>query len=132
MLDNARIIPSRCRCCGKFRRDCTCRYGSMDEPRAIIRHFAQAMERKLAEYDQVKSGWRDAGTFFLLGEMHQEVNEFVDELNMLVNLEDDGAPEDIMTKAREALLREAADVSNYLAMICDVMGALPPTDERGR
>src|SRR5690348_9492108 len=67
-----------------------------DEPRAIIRHFAAAMERKLAANDDRKGTWRQSGTFHLLGAMHQEVNEFVDELNMLVNLEDDGAPDDLL------------------------------------
>lgn len=103
-----------------------------NEPRAIIRHFGRAMERKLAANDDRKGTWRQSGTFHLLGAMHMEVNEFVDELNAFVNLEDDGAPDDILAKARQALRDEAADVANYLAMVLDVCGALPPTDDRGR
>ena len=34
--------------------------------------------------------------------------------------------------SEQDVLLEAADVANYAMMIADVVGALPPTDERGR
>lgn len=121
-----------CFACGAGRALMEQQPAQANEPRAIIQAFAAAMERKLAANDDRKGAWRQSGTFHLLGAMHQEVNEFVDALNMLVNLEDDGAPDDILAKSRQALCDEAADVANYLAMVLDVCGALPPTDERGR
>ena len=38
----------------------------------------------------------------------------------------------MLDEANKAVLLEAADCANYLVMICDVCGALPATDERGR
>ena len=77
-------LEARCRNCGNtgydmFHRPCRCKAGralvqmaeayavmadetvTSSEPRAIIRHFAAAMERKLAANDGVKGGWRDTG-----------------------------------------------------------------------
>ena len=104
-----------------------------DEPRAIIRAFALlGMERKLAANDGDKGGWRDTGTFALLGMARTEFNEFVVALHEAVSLEDADAPAHVIAAARFAVLYEAADVANVLMMVCDVIGALPPTDERGR
>lgn len=103
-----------------------------NEPRAIIRHFAQAMERKLAANDGVKGTWRDKGTFGIWWLGDEEYSELRYALYEFINLEDQDAPEDVLATARQAVLDEAADVANYLAMLCDVVGALPPTDERGR
>ena len=142
-----------CRNCGNtgydmFHRPCRCKAGralvqmaeayavmadetvTSSEPRAIIRHFAAAMERKLAANDGVKGGWRvnSAGLARiercddLLKALEGEIREMRIALaDVLMRV---GSPDD--------LLDEAADCANFLAMICDVCGALPPTDERGR
>ena len=95
----------------------------VSEPRAIIRHFAAAMERKLAANDGVKGGWRDDGKFQLLRCLRAECDELSDALY-----------EALRTGwANTAAIRdEACDVALYALMIADVCGALPPTDERGR
>lgn len=97
-----------------------------NEPRAIIQAFAAAMERKLAANDGVKGGWRDGTGWNPQSGLRQRLQEEVGEL--LESLDDftwrDGS--------EEAVLLEAADVALYAMMLADIVGALPPTDDRGR
>lgn len=96
------------------------------EPRASIQHFARlGMERKLAANDGVKCGWRDEDWVVLYERLQVEVAELLRALLAWRHDRDDAG-------ARDTVLSEAADVSNYAMMIADVCGALPPTDERGR
>lgn len=95
-------------------------------PRAIIRHFAAAMERKMAANDGVKGGWRD-GTGWnpqlgLRTRLQEEMGELLEALDAFTWR--DGT--------EEAVLLEAADVALFAMMLADIVGALPPTDERGR
>ena len=94
-----------------------------DEPRAIIRHFAAAMERKLAANDGVKGEWRNPASqddaLDLLALLRREV----DELTEVLCGAGDG-PADALS--------EACDVALFAAMIADACGALPPTTDRGR
>lgn len=107
-----------------------------NEPRAIIRAFAQAMERKLAANDGVKGDWRSIPWPVLLTHLNSEVGELRDALTAAfvnaANMTPDGeslifVPDDV-----QAVLMEAADVALYALMLADRVGALPPTDERGR
>lgn len=122
------------------------------EPRAIVRHFAAAMERKLAANEH-KPGWkRDNWTSHYAG-LGIEKDELLDALTkrqkvlmaldgLTVEWENgqllsqvdakEGELLRLLDEANNAVLMEAADCANYLAMLCDVCGALPPTDERGR
>lgn len=124
-----------------------------DEPRAIIRHFAAAMERKLAANDATKGGWKKAHWFTLYRCMVMEKAELLNALEALdsvlaklaafddrfeggellsrIDADEDELLRQLDTAKRD-VLQEAADVSNYAMMIADVCGALPPTDERGR
>ena len=104
-----------------------------DEPRAIVQAFALAMERKLAAREY-RGSWRNysAGTAHLWTLAHAEMDEFRDALNNLGRRAIQEASQDALLDARQAVLDEAADVANYLMFVCDVIGALPPTDERGR
>ena len=103
-----------------------------NEPRAIVRAFALAMERKLAANDATKGGWRDTGTFALLDLMRHEISEFQVAMYRFVNAEDRDVAEAELALLRQDVLDEAADIGNYLMMLCQVIGALSPTDERGR
>lgn len=94
---------------------------SANKPRAIIRHFAAAMERKLAANDGVKGGWRADSHRDLLRHLRSEVAE----LHQAVKEYYRGLPVD-------DLLMEAADVALLALMLADKYGALPLTDERGR
>ena len=107
-----------------------------NEPRAIIRHFAAAMEAKLAANDGVKGGWRAATTqadmrrwkaLRHLKALREEVDELEDALIRMASLRREADAEQVQN-----ILLEAADVANYAMLIADVVGALPPTDERGR
>lgn len=97
------------------------REAQANEPRAIIRHFAAAMERKLAANDGVKGGWRAESHRDLLRHLDSEVAE----LHEAVKAYYRGLPVD-------DLLMEACDVALLAMMISDKYGALPVTDERGR
>ena len=100
-----------------------------NEPRAIIRHFAEAMEWKLAANDDVKGGWRYVNRYDLLRMLRDEVYELNVALNILVYQQ---ACDRLSSEAMRDVLDEAADCANYAMLIADVCGALPPTDERGR
>ena len=124
-----------------------------DEPRAIVRAFALAMERKLAANDATKGGWKKAHWFTLYRCMVMEKAELLNALEALdsvlaklaafddrfeggellsrIDADEDELLRQLDTAKRD-VLQEAADVSNYAMMIADVCGALPPTDERGR
>lgn len=124
-----------------------------DEPRAIVRAFARAMERKLAANDGLKGGWKKAHWFTLYRCMVMEKAELLNALEALdsvlakigafndrfeggellsrIDADEDELLRQLDTAKRD-VLQEAADVSNYAMMIADVCGALPPTDERGR
>ena len=78
----------------------------MMELRREVRHFAEAMEQKLRDNDH-KSGWKDCKLSYLWRRVGEEMMEFEDAVL-------DG----------EKCLGEAADVANYLMMICDVEGCL--------
>lgn len=95
-------------------------------PRAIIRAFAAAMERKLAANDG-KDSWKSWNRFDLLVLLNHEVIELQDAINDMLHDEMAGRP-----TRPDDVLSECVDVSLYAMMICDVVGALPPTDERGR
>ena len=124
-----------------------------NEPRAIVQHFAAAMERKLAANDGVKGGWKHDNWTSLYAGLGIEKDELLDALTkrqkvlmaldgMMVEWENgqllsriDVAEDELLRmldEANKAVLLEAADCANYLVMICDVCGALPATDERGR
>ena len=105
-----------------------------DEPRAIIRHFAAAMERKLAANDDVKGGWRGERHHHrvptLLNALDEEMRELAAALAWYRQATETTQP--TKAEALQDVLAEAADVANYAMLIADVVGALPPTDERGR
>ena len=124
-----------------------------NEPRAIVRAFALAMERKLAANDATKGGWKKAHWFTLYRCMVMEKAELLNALEALdsvlaklaafddrfeggellsrIDADEDELLRQLDTAKRD-VLQEAADVSNYAMMIADVCGALPATDERGR
>ena len=100
-----------------------------DEPRALVRAFALlGMERKLAANDATKGDWRDYDWMLHYRALLTELGEL---LEAIQTLEDAGRWGNEESAERENVLAEAADCANYLMMICDVVGALPPTDERG-
>lgn len=97
------------------------------EPRAIIRYFAAAMERKLAANDGIKGGWMRADWRGMMRLLRQEVGELYEALDAWAeNMYSDESA--MLAEIRD----EAADVGNIAAMIAQRVGALPPTDERGR
>lgn len=101
-----------------------------DEPRAIVRAFARAMERKLAANEH-KPGWKQDSPFDLLRRLREEVAELVDAVNDLTHVHMGQSPRTI-PETTTAILCEAADVANFALFVADVCGALPSTDERGR
>ena len=123
-----------------------------DEPRAIVRAFALAMERKLAANDGGKGNWHDDGEWnhllYAEAEMDELKQAMADYRNALATMfqaaifPDENAAEkqraavetamQRVNDLKQAVLDEAADVANYLMFACDVIGALPKTDERGR
>ena len=74
--------------------------------RPEVMRFAEAMERKLRE-NHWKGGWQDMSPGDILLRVREELKELTD-------CDDDFK-----------LLGEAADVANYLMMLCDVKGMLP-------
>lgn len=100
-----------------------------NEPRAIVQAFAAAMERKLAANDGVKGGWEGVDWIDHYCALLAEIGELVAALSVLEEYGRHGVVED---EARQAVIDEAADVALYAMMIADIVGALPPTDERGR
>ena len=99
-----------------------------NEPRAIIRHFAAAMERKLAANDD-KSSWQNTGWMKYYRALMDELCELLEAIRALEDGSRWGMEE---SPLRDDVLHEAADCANYLMMIADVCGALPETDWRGR
>lgn len=78
--------------------------------------FADAMEHKLRANDW-KGTWKHDAPGALMERVHEELNEFWDELFTR-------GPRDT-DEHRAALLNEAADVANMLMMVVDTSGALP-------
>lgn len=74
--------------------------------RPEVRKFAEAMERKLRE-NEGKGSWKDCELEYLRKRVHQEVDEFIGSLGGGIDV-----------------LGEAADVANFLMMICDVSSHL--------
>ena len=123
-----------------------------NEPRAVVQAFALAMERKLAANDGGKGNWHDDGEWnhllYAEAEMDELKQAMADYRNALATMfqraifPDENAAEkqraavetamQRVNDLKQAVLDEAADVANYLMFACDVIGALPPTDERGR
>lgn len=113
------------------------REAQANEPRAIIQAFALlGMERKLAANDGVKGGWRIGMTqadtmrwnaLRHLKSLRDEVDELADALIRM-----DSLRREVNAEQVQDILMEAADVANFAMMIADAVGALPPTDERGR
>ncbi len=91
-------------------------------PRAIIRHFAAAMERKLALRDETHGSWRQSDMIELMDALLHEAEEL--RAAWVMHSRYDGSTQDV--------LMEAVDVAAYAMFIADVCGALPKTDERGR
>ena len=104
-----------------------------DEPRAIVRAFALAMERKLAANDAVKGSWKQDAPSVLFARLNDEIRELNEALAAWRQASRRTyAPANWASDWVQDVLAEAADCANYLMMIADVVGALPPTDERGR
>lgn len=78
------------------------------ELRPEVRIFAEAMEQKLRENEH-KGGWKTCNPNFLYARFRLELEEFGRAFNTL---------------ERVGVLDEAADVANYLMMICDNLGLL--------
>lgn len=100
------------------------------EPRAIVQYFAAAMEVKLAANEH-KGGWKQDKWLDLYQRLVEEKTEFLEALIRFRNASRFAQTQEDLDKYRADVLAEAADCANFLAMICDVIGALPPTDEKG-
>lgn len=80
--------------------------------RPEVTAFAKAMERKLRDNDY-KGGWKDMPIDAMWKRVIQELAELI------------GCHEDSDVLAKDLrFLDEAADVANYLMMMCDVRGHL--------
>lgn len=77
------------------------------ELRPEVRKFAEAMEQRLRENED-KGGWEKCGLDYLVNRAVEEVQELVD----------------VVKNGVDPLLDEAADVANFLMMICDTQGEL--------
>ena len=71
--------------------------------RREVQLFAEAMERKLRENDY-KGGWKDCPEDYLMTRITDELEE--------------------LEAKDSSILDEAADVANFLMMLCDVRGHL--------
>lgn len=80
------------------------------EIRPKVMKFAEAMERKLIE-NEGKGGWEDCSVGYLVKRTKEELRELV----LLSNAGLDDA---------SFFLDEAADIANFLMMLCDVRGHL--------
>jgi len=83
------------------------------EIREEIKSFAEAMERKLAKYDEQKDGWEDCSPEYLVARLAFEFAELISQLNQTKEQqwEDDNV---------DFLISECADVGNFAMMIADV------------
>ena len=77
--------------------------------RPEVREFAEAMERQLQQHDLESgaTGWSDISRMVLLLRMEEELREFKEKC--LTSIEFSHQP----------TIRKAADVANFLMMICD-------------
>ena len=73
--------------------------------RPEVQMFANEMERKLRQNDCVKEGWSGTSRMFLLLRMEEELIEFKSCLTA--------------DSSYQQVIGEAADVANFLMMICD-------------
>lgn len=91
------------------------------------------MERKLAENDGRKGEWRDRGIFCLLRDLRIECNELAEAVqSLMAAAEDDHLAPELTVGYRQDVLDEAADVALYAMFLCDRLGLLPRTEDRGR
>ena len=74
--------------------------------RKKVKRFAMIMERKLRE-NSFKGGWAKEDWRWLLGRLNEEMLEFQEALF-----------------TGKKVSSEAADIANFLMMICDVRGEL--------
>lgn len=89
--------------------------GGIMHLRPEVQKFAEAMERQLRENDD-KGGWADMPEKYLILRTIEELGEVMTQL--------------IIEDGRYGLLQEAADVANFLMMICDNRGYLSPKERR--
>lgn len=85
--------------------------------RPEVRRFAEAMELKLRKHDKDYCGWKNCQQSYLYERARQEFSEFVSEVRLC---------EKAVTGdySLTSCLSEAADVANFLMMICDNYGLL--------
>lgn len=90
--------------------------------------FALLMHDKLRE-NAHKGGWGDVSVSEVLERLREEMEELELEAGDLIVAERYGTDDaEWLANKRRMLAREAADVGNYLMILCDVAGAL----EEGR
>lgn len=82
--------------------------------RPEVRKFAEAMELKLRKHDEDYSGWGDLTSGSLYTKARQELTELA---NAILSYNGDNG-------SWNTILEEAADVANFLMMICDNYGLL--------
>lgn len=94
-----------------------------DERDALVDGFAEVMKQKLDE-NSAKPSWRLEildDLFYALGEEVKELREATWQLQA----EEDDAKTAVR---RREVVREAADVANFVMMIADVFDAVEPSD----
>lgn len=88
--------------------------------RPAVLWFAQQMELKLRRNDH-KGGWRGIGMQYAQRRMREEALELERAIEEFTYHNSDGSPisEQEIVEAKNAIVREAADVANFAMMIAD-------------
>ena len=86
--------------------------------RPEVQIFAEAMERKLRENDH-KGGWDDMPSRWLRGRLAGEVRELEAAIAAYIDKIDICNREQDLSKSRQAILSECADIANFAMMIAD-------------
>ena len=86
----------------------------MRDVRFVVRLFAEAMEKRLAQNDS-KSGWEGCDVEYLLEALDEEVQELKNAL---------------ITEKPKRILKEATDIANYAMMIADNAGGFQEVEDK--
>jgi len=98
-----------------------------------VRAFAQAMETRMAEFDEKKGedSWKQLDFLDappLLARLQEKTQSLVAAQNELFLAAGRKVPRTDLEPIRKKILQVAADVGNYAMLVADVTGALPDSE----
>lgn len=98
------------------------------ETRSEVTAFAQAMEKRLAEFDEAKGAdsWKSAiSVEFFLRRLYEKLQGLDTLARTYEKMSNSKQPQRDLQEVREGIRQRAADIANYCMMVLDLCGALP-------